>query len=167
MNKTVVYKKIKGSINVISSEGKVFSLYKDKISLMKIWDRRGYKYVSIYIDGKRKTRFVHRLVAECFFDNFHDNGLEVNHKNRDKSDNCVENLEMVTKIENMMHYCNPDGNKRLGAIFHPDKKFKKWQARINYKGKTLSLKYHLTREEAQEAYRKKFFEIHGVEPWLI
>jgi hypothetical protein len=167
MIETVVYKKIDGSVNIVSSDGNVFSMYKDSFLQMSPCDCRGYKFVRIYINGIRKTRYIHRLVAEAFFSNFNETGLEVNHKDRDKNNNSIENLEMVTKRQNMMHYFSPSGDKKLGAIFHPDKKTRKWQARINHNGKIFSLKYHLTKEEAQEAYRKKFIELYGVEPWQI
>ena len=61
-----------------------------------------YERVKMEIDGKRKNKPVHRLVAECFLDNYSDD-LEVNHKNSIKGDNRVENLEMTTKEENYQH----------------------------------------------------------------
>lgn len=57
----------------------------------------GYIRISI---GKRKSFFVHRLVALCFIG---DSSLEVNHKNGNKLDNRIDNLEYCTKIENIRH----------------------------------------------------------------
>lgn len=52
----------------------------------------GYLYVYLYKDGKPKWKKVHRLVAEAFIPN--PNGLpQVNHKDEDKTNNNVENLE--------------------------------------------------------------------------
>ena len=55
----------------------------------------GYIQVSLYKNGIRTGLRVHRLVAEAFLPN--PDGLPlVNHKNEDKSDNSVENLEWCT-----------------------------------------------------------------------
>jgi hypothetical protein len=62
----------------------------------------GYKQVTLQKDGKRKSVLVHRLVAEMFIENF--SGLpQVNHKDGDKTNNSVENLEWCSAKENMIH----------------------------------------------------------------
>ena len=60
---------------------------------------KGYKTVCLTQDGKSNTRFVHRLVAEAFIDN-PDNLPMVNHKDEDKTNNFVENLEWCTASYN-------------------------------------------------------------------
>jgi hypothetical protein len=60
---------------------------------------KGYKTVSLTKDGKTKTVFVHRLVAEAFVPN--DDGLPmINHKDEDKTNNFAENLEWCTASYN-------------------------------------------------------------------
>lgn len=60
-------------------------------------------YMRVYIrdntTGKRIDKYVHRLVAETFLDHEPTRNV-VNHKNCDRSDNRLENLEWVTVKEN-------------------------------------------------------------------
>lgn len=51
--------------------------------------------------GKR-VRYIHRLVAEAFFDDYAEH-LTVNHKDGDRLNNNVDNLEMMTFHENILH----------------------------------------------------------------
>lgn len=69
----------------------------------------GYCRVRLFnIDGKAKHYAIHRLVAQEFIGNIE--GLEINHKNEIKTDNRVENLEIVTSKQN----CNyGTRNKRI------------------------------------------------------
>lgn len=62
----------------------------------------GYKSVSLWKAGKGRTHLVHRLVAEAFLGPV-PKYCEVNHKNGDKTDNRVENLEYVTRPHNIQH----------------------------------------------------------------
>lgn len=65
-------------------------------------DKTTYGVVVLSFNGKTKTRNVHRLVAEAFIPN--PGGLrDVNHKNGDKSDNKVSNLEWVSHRDNIIH----------------------------------------------------------------
>lgn len=61
-----------------------------------------YKGVLLYKNNIRKTVKIHRLVAEAFLPN-PNNLPQVNHKNGDKLDNRVENLEWCSAHENNLH----------------------------------------------------------------
>ncbi len=60
----------------------------------------GYLKVSLRINKKECQKYVHRLVAECFIEKTSD---QVNHKDGNKSNNHVSNLEWVTNAENQVH----------------------------------------------------------------
>ena len=55
--------------------------------------------VSLFKNGKKKNKLVHRLVAEAFIENIK-NYPQVNHKNENTHDNCVDNLEWCTQKYN-------------------------------------------------------------------
>ena len=63
---------------------------------------RGYLSVSLWDNGKPKTYYVHRLVALTWIPNHNDKPY-VNHKNGNKKDNKVSNLEWCTPQENSQH----------------------------------------------------------------
>lgn len=70
---------------------------------------RGYMYVQLSKNGRARPKHVHRLVAEAFIPN-PENKPTVNHKNGNKADNSVENLEWATYTENNMHSVRILGN---------------------------------------------------------
>ena len=63
----------------------------------------GYTYVTISCNKTKKNCYVHRLVAEHFIENKDIKKTQVNHKNKKRDDNRIENLEWVTPSENMIH----------------------------------------------------------------
>lgn len=65
-------------------------------------DRYGYMTVHLRMDGSSKHCTVHRLVAEAFIPNAF-NKSTVNHKNCDKKDNSLCNLEWATVSEQTKH----------------------------------------------------------------
>lgn len=62
--------------------------------------KNGYLTVELYKEGKRKTMRVHRLVYEAFNGTISP-GLQANHINEDKTDNRLENLNLMTPKENI------------------------------------------------------------------
>lgn len=69
----------------------------------------GYLAVVLCKNGKKKMYSVHRLVASTFIPN-PENKPQVNHKNENKQDNRVENLEWMTAKDNINHGTH---NKRV------------------------------------------------------
>ena len=92
---------------VIYSDGRVWSNKSHKFLSATL--RGDYLRVSLFIDGKRTSKNVHRLVAETFIPN-PDNLPQINHKDENKLNNHVENLEWVTPSQNANHATR---NKRI------------------------------------------------------
>ena len=105
----------------VSNTGKIKRVGKYTNQFGKTWgDERvlkpatkskGYMYVQLSKDGEAKPKHVHRIVAEAFIPN-PENKPTVNHKNRNKADNSVENLEWATYTENNRHIVRSLGNDK-------------------------------------------------------
>lgn len=93
------WKSIKGfeGLYEVSDLGRVRSIKSDTILKGELL--HGYKRVALF-NEKYKKVFVHRLVADAFIPN--PDGLpQINHKDEDKTNNCVDNLEWCTSKYNM------------------------------------------------------------------
>ena len=100
-----IFKKIEGYNGVyeISSHGNVISnnFGKRKILKQSIMTS-GYKMVVLKKDSKQKSLSIHRLVAIYFLSNT-DNLPQVNHKDGNKLNNELSNLEWCTRSQNIQH----------------------------------------------------------------
>ncbi len=62
----------------------------------------GYPGVSLYKDGLKHDKYIHRLIGKQFIPN-PENKPQINHKDGDKLNNRLDNLEWVTDQENKQH----------------------------------------------------------------
>ena len=108
MNNTIeeVWKDVVGfeGIYQVSITGIVRRLYPNKTKILKQCKAGGrtnkeYLYVNMSANGKYRSSSVHRLVAEAFIPN-PERLPQVNHKDEDKFNNCVDNLEWCTASYN-------------------------------------------------------------------
>lgn len=77
----------------VSNLGRVKSNYANKERILKPFQNsNGYLMIDIRHPGERKSIGIHRLVAMAFIPNPND-CKEVNHKDENKQNNCVDNLE--------------------------------------------------------------------------
>lgn len=103
-----IWKKIEGYKGryEISNLGRIKSYAQDNINGKIKYgnlDKKGYKVIYLYDNSHNgKWHKVHRLVAKTFIPN-PDNLPQVNHKDEDKTNNCVDNLEWCNNYYNN-HY---------------------------------------------------------------
>ena len=84
---------------LISTDGQVYSLKRDRL-LPQGYTQRGYKQVDVCNDeGIKKHMRVHRLVYMAHKGVIPE-GMQINHKDENKANNCIDNLELMTNKEN-------------------------------------------------------------------
>lgn len=136
---------------LISNKGRVFSNYCNrclKLQLVGASNNQKYYSVAINISGNIKHLKVHRLVAGAFIPN-PDNKPHVNHKDGNKLNNSVKNLEWATVKENCVHAVETGLNKKRGQ-YNQNSKIKdkeiphiKALYKIGFKQKQISAMYNV------------------------
>ena len=112
MTKSETWKGVVGyeGLYEVSNKGNVYSVERmdalgreqGGLVLKPKYNNRGYLMVSLYKNGKLKNRTVHRIVAEAFIPN-PKGFLEINHKDENKSNNEIFNLEWCTREHNVKY----------------------------------------------------------------
>lgn len=103
-----IWKDIKGfegyyKVSNLGRVKRIIAKYNKKEKIRKIqYKKIGYAVVMLSVNQKYKLKYVHRLVAESFLPN-PENKPQVNHKDFDKKNNNLINLEWCTHVENMKH----------------------------------------------------------------
>lgn len=114
----------------------------------------GYVLVTLSMNNSNKSYCVHRLVATAFIPNL-SNLNEVNHKDRNKKNNLVSNLEWCTSRENT-HHARVRMNsvsKYVGVSYDKQDSQKPWISRITINRKVKFLGRFKTEELAYNAYK--------------
>jgi len=93
--------RVRGVDRTVKSKGRGKRFHPGKVLTPKMASS-GYPLLSLYANGKKTSRNVHRLVIDTFNPD-KVGGLECNHINGNKTDNRLQNLEWVTRSENKLH----------------------------------------------------------------
>jgi len=102
----------------VSNYGRVKSFKRTEPRILKTnLGKRGYTSVNLCAGCDSCTTSVHRLVAKMFIGSCPE-GLQVNHKDGDKINNRVDNLEYVTPSENVQHSYDVLGHKIPYGVNH-------------------------------------------------
>lgn len=154
----IVYQKNSfGNIQKNIYKGKILSLFEDK---------DGYLRVNLKKDKKMKQYGVHVLVANTFFNinkfkymEYEDlskidiNRLQINHKNENKKDNCIDNLEFCTVAYNTNYGSR---EQKIIQLDLSGKIIKVWDSR-----KKASKELHISRNTINEILRGHRQDING------
>jgi len=111
--------------------------------------RGGYLGVNFSVKSVTRSHHVHFLVAWAFIGE-RKKGFVINHKDGDRFNNSVKNLEYVTARENVTH-SNIKTRKNMTCAFL-NKKTNKWFCRFHFDGKLINLGTYNTAKEANAAY---------------
>jgi hypothetical protein len=134
----------------VSSLGRVKSLSRGKEKILKPEKRNEYYSVVLSKNSIKKHKTNHQLVAESFIDkDYRSKNLVVNHKNFNKLDNRLENLEVVSIRENSNRKHIKSSSKYTGVT---KSKYKGWISTIVLNGKNMYLGSFDSEKEASEYY---------------
>ncbi len=114
-------------------------------------NRQGYLYVILYKDGKTTSTKIHRLIALHYIQN-PDNKKCVDHIDRNRQNNSIDNLRWATYSENQLN--SPIRGKSIyrGVYFY--KPSNKWKAQIQIDGKKKYIGLYASEIEAAKAYNQ-------------
>jgi hypothetical protein len=139
---------LKSLERIVSNKGSFNGKIKVKERQLKqSINKYGYHCCTLQKDGKRYFKLIHRLVAEVFLEN-NSSYKEVNHIDRNKSNNSIDNLEWCDRYYNINHYYESirTSSKYSGVSYIKDRN--KWTSYLSIDGKRINLGRFNTEEEA-------------------
>lgn len=142
----------------INSQGRTTTV---KSRILQLHDT-GSGYKRIMTESKHSgtlNSVVHRLVAKAFIKDFNSD-LEVDHIDRDPSNNTVLNLRMATSSQNNANTKVIKGTSKYKGV-HQEGRTQKWVAQIRWERTAIWIGSYLIEENAARAYNIKALELCG------
>lgn len=145
----------------VSDKGRILSKRTMKIRAKSI-QKNGYDTVTFWVNGSCKTKTVHSVVAEAFIGP-RPEGLDIDHIDNVRCNNCIENLRYISRSENVKKSFN---GKRKGVSKMRKQKStpQRWRADIWLNGKRHYIGSWDDKNKAHDAYKIKHIDIFGYEP---
>jgi len=153
-----VWKDIEGyeGLYQVSSLGNVRSLNYQKRGYAKNLtpkvNNRGYEWVELRKNGKKKQFVIHRLVGEAFLENPNNYPI-INHKDENKTNNKVDNLEWCTLSYNVKYSMERHPERYKVSFSHKGNRAK----RDFYKLKTKYANVHINQLSIMGEFIKQWF----------
>lgn len=136
------------SLDRLSSNGRLFN---GKVKSLSI-NVYGYLGTTLTKLGVKRAVSVHQLVAMSFLDHIPSgNKVVVDHINNIKTDNRVENLQLISTRENLSKDKKSGTSEHIGVSWYCN--LGKWVSRIYINGKAKHLGYFIEEREAAQAYK--------------
>ena len=136
-------------------EGKLYNrFYRSNLSIagQEAGSDNGKGYLKVWINNHHY--FVHRVIYQMFHGHIPRN-MQIDHINRNKKDNRIENLRVVNNAGNQQNVI-----RKKGYCFNP--KRNNYRVRIQTNDKRIEIGSFNTEEEARAAYLKAKEHYHGV-----
>jgi hypothetical protein len=144
---------------MIGDNGSVLSLHTGRFLKLPLGNK-GYILATLMEKSKHVTRSLHRVVMSTFLG---DSPLPVNHKNKDKLNNSLENLEYITSSGNSYHKWASTGKRFVTKLKAENKYY--IQIQTPDKGRVRKSVVCDSKDKAYEEAREMYNTLFGEYPW--
>ena len=95
------------------NNGNIYSFKKNELKLMsQPTNSKGYFQITVCRDGERRKFMVHRFIYECYYNKILNKNIEIDHIDRNKNNNNINNLREVSRLTNDLNrYYNKEVNQ--------------------------------------------------------
>jgi len=119
----------------------------------------GKDYMRVGYKGSTAI-FIHKIVWELHHGPV-PYGMRIDHINRDKLDNRIENLRLATAAQNSHNSRQAGGSSKYKGVYKAGWDENKWFAKMTFGGKQMYFGTYSTEEDAARAINKAYLEYHG------